>query len=64
MTVHIATLAKGAPYESREVCGRDVHQASISVAVMDAKGKLVMESVLETKAAAIVEERAKMRVCQ
>ena len=30
--------------------GMDVHQASISVAVMDAQGKLIMESLLETKA--------------
>ena len=35
--------------------GMDVHQASISVAVMDAHGKLLMECVLETKAATIVE---------
>jgi transposase len=33
----------------------DVHQATISVAVMDGKGKLIMECVLETKAATIVE---------
>jgi Transposase len=33
----------------------DVHQASISVAVMDARGKLIMECVLETKAATILE---------
>jgi transposase len=35
--------------------GMDVHQATISVAVMDAHGKLVMECLLETKAATIVE---------
>src|SRR5580704_12128374 len=35
--------------------GMDVHQATISVAVMDAQGKLIMECVLETKAATIVE---------
>jgi hypothetical protein len=35
--------------------GLDVHQATISVAVRDAKGKLVMESILETKAATIRE---------
>ena len=35
--------------------GMDVHQASISVAVMDAGGKLIMECLLETKAATIVE---------
>ncbi|PYX28109.1 MAG: hypothetical protein DMG80_17275 [Acidobacteria bacterium] len=35
--------------------GMDVHQATISVAVMDAGGKLIMECLLETKAATIVE---------
>jgi transposase len=35
--------------------GMDVHQATISVAVRDATGKLVMESVIETKAATILE---------
>ena len=35
--------------------GMDVHQATISVAVMDAGGKLIMESLLETKAATIVD---------
>jgi len=34
--------------------GMDVHQASISVAVRDAKGKLVVECVLETKADTIL----------
>src|SRR5213075_1960298 len=35
--------------------GMDVHQATISVAVMDAGGKLIMECLLETKAGTIVE---------
>ena len=35
--------------------GMDVHQATISVAVMDAQGKLIMECLLETKAATVVE---------
>jgi hypothetical protein len=35
--------------------GMDVHQATISVAVMDGNGKLVMECILETKAATILE---------
>ena len=35
--------------------GMDVHQATISVAVMNAQGKLIMECLLETKAATIVE---------
>jgi Transposase len=35
--------------------GMEVHQATISVAVMDSSGKLIMECVLETKAARILE---------
>jgi len=35
--------------------GMDVHQATISVAVMDARGKLIMECLLETKADTILE---------
>ena len=36
---------------SEKYIGLDVHQATIVVAVMDSSGKLVMESILETKAA-------------
>jgi transposase len=35
--------------------GLDVHQATISVAVLDAAGKLVMEAILETKAETILQ---------
>jgi hypothetical protein len=35
--------------------GMDVHQTTISVAVMDAGGKLIMECILETRAATILE---------
>ena len=35
--------------ESKKYIGMDVHQATISVAVMDAAGKLVMESIIEQK---------------
>ncbi len=35
--------------------GMDVHQATISAAVMDAHGKLLMECLLETKASTIVD---------
>lgn len=35
---------------SDKYIGMDVHQARISVAVLDSAGKLVMESILETKA--------------
>ena len=40
---------------SEKYIGLDVHQATISVAVMDSRGKVVMESILETKAATILE---------
>jgi len=42
---------------SEKYIGLDVHQATIVVAVMDSTGKLVMESILETKAATILETR-------
>ena len=35
--------------------GLDVHQATISVAVLDSAGNLVMEAILETKAEAILQ---------
>jgi transposase len=35
--------------------GLDVHQATISVAVVDSAGKLVMEAILETKAETILQ---------
>jgi hypothetical protein len=35
--------------------GLDVHQATICAAVLDSTGKLVMESILETKAATILQ---------
>ena len=44
MIVRIANLAKRSTFMSQEkYIGMDVHQASISVAVMDAQGKLIME---------------------
>jgi transposase len=46
---------------SEKYIGLDVHQATISVAVLDAKGKLVMESILETKAATILDLLAGLR---
>src|SRR6202166_500570 len=46
---------------SEKYIGLDVHQATICVAVMDAKGKVVMESILETKATTILEFLAGLR---
>jgi precorrin-6B methylase 2 len=43
------------------VNGIDVHLATISVAVMEGRGKLIMECILETKAATILEF---MRECR
>jgi hypothetical protein len=41
--------------DSKKYIGMDVHQATITVAVRDSAGKLVMESILETKASTILE---------
>src|ERR1700737_1000943 len=40
--------------DSKKYIGMDVHQASISIAVRDATGKVVVESIIETKAASIL----------
>ena len=39
--------------DSTKYIGMDVHKESISIAVMDCFGKVVMESVIETKASTI-----------
>ena len=41
--------------------GMDVHQATISVAVIDSQGQMIMESILETKASTILEFLAGLR---
>jgi len=46
---------------SEKYIGLDVHQATISVAVVDSEGKLIMESILETKASTILEFLAGLR---
>jgi len=46
---------------SEKYIGLDVHQATISVAVMDFRGQLVIESILETKAATILDFFAGLR---
>jgi len=40
---------------SSKYIGLDVHKESISIAVRNATGKIVMESVIETKASMILE---------
>jgi len=46
---------------SEKYIGLDVHQATISVAVVDSSGKLLMESILETTAATILQFFAGLR---
>jgi transposase len=41
--------------DNRKYIGMDVHQASISIAVSDAAGKVLMECIIETKATTILE---------
>ena len=41
--------------DNKKYIGMDVHQASISIAVNDAGGKLLMECVIETKATTVLE---------
>jgi len=41
--------------DSKKYIGMDLHQATISVAVMDEAGKLIMDAVVETKARSILE---------
>lgn len=55
MIVRIMTYERSTLVNDEKYIGLDVHQATISVAVMDASGKVVMESILETKAATILE---------
>ncbi len=40
--------------DSETYIGFDVHQATISVAVMDCTGRIIMECILETKAVTIL----------
>src|SRR5438128_2314689 len=54
-------LQRSTLVNSEKYIGLDVHQATISVAVMDSGGKLVMESILETKAATILQFFAGLR---
>jgi hypothetical protein len=46
---------------SEKYIGLDVHQATISVAVLDCSGKLLMESILEASAATILQFFAGLR---
>ena len=46
---------------SRKYIGMDVHKESISIAVRNAAGKIVMECVIETKASMILDFIAGLR---
>ena len=61
MIVPIMTCEKSTLVNSEKYLGFDVHQATISVAVMDSRGKVVMESILETKATTILDFLAGLR---
>ena len=41
--------------DSKKYIGMDVHKESISIAVMNGAGKIVMECVIETKASMILQ---------
>jgi hypothetical protein len=43
-----------APLNSDKYIGMDVHQATTVVAVLDAEGKVVLETIVATDAAAII----------
>ena len=47
--------------DSKKYIGMDVHKESISIAVMNGAGKIVMESVIETKASMILDFIAGLR---
>jgi hypothetical protein len=59
--IRIMTYERSTLVNSEKYIGLGVHQATISVAVLDSKGKLVMESILETQAATILEFFAGLR---
>ena len=41
--------------DSTKYMGLDVHKETISIAVLNSSGKLVMETILETKASMLVQ---------
>jgi hypothetical protein len=41
--------------DNAKYIGMDVHKETISIAVLDSSGKLVMESVIETKGITVVQ---------
>jgi len=43
--------------ESTKFVGMDVHKDAITIAVMNSAGKVIMESIIETKAVTILQSR-------
>ena len=43
--------------DNRKYIGMDVHKETISIAVLNSSGKLVMECIIETKVATVLEKR-------
>ncbi len=41
--------------DSTKYIGMDVHKETISIAVLNSSGKLVMETIIETKASTVLE---------
>ena len=61
MSASIIAYERSTLVDREKYIGLDVHQATISVAVMDETGRVVMECILETKAATILEFFAGLR---
>ena len=61
MSASIIAYERSTLVDREKYIGMDVHQATISVAVMDETGRVVMECILETKAATILEFFAGLR---
>src|ERR1700680_4266365 len=61
MSTSIIPYERSTLVNNEKYIGLDVHQATISIAVMDSTGKGVKESILETKAATILEFFAGLR---
>ena len=61
MSTSIIPYERSTLMNSEKYIALDVHQATTSIAVMDSSGKVVMESIVETKAATILEFFAGLR---
>ncbi len=55
MLIRINAYKKEQPHEYGKYIGLDARQGTISAAVLDSAGKLVMDSIVETQAATILQ---------